>query len=426
MINGITKSTIPETGIPIWLIIVLIFINNDAFFFAFNSDSINSIPRYMAILICAILFLRAVVRKKRISIGLLAPYLTVVFFVIVSSYRNNDFINRTLATIVFVTEGMLLAWNYSFHDIFKKYEKVMYFLAISSIVIWIIAELVPDIIRAFPLVSPNSARIYNLFIGGVFDQFFLSGRLIRSNSIFWEAGVFQIYLNIALAYNLIVKQKIDVKKSIIYVIAILLTFSTASVVITSLLFGIYIFFKKADGDEKNKKTKFAFFIISIVSVVVLYIGVDAVFATYFTKVQQKGHGSTAMRLGSLAIGGYLTFNHPLFGIGASRLGEMFKYYMLEFGYVQFAFTYSFTNTIMYYSAVYGAIVGTVFVAGTYKVTRYYSDSVFFRMAIFMFFFLLYVDESLNSSVWPWIIVFLGWNYRIGSNSELISAKEGDL
>jgi hypothetical protein len=61
----------------------------------------------------------------------------------------------------------------------------------------------------------------------------------RSQGIFWEPGVFQVYLNIILFINLFLKKNINVRLVTIILISIFVTLSTTGIVVSFLLLSYY-------------------------------------------------------------------------------------------------------------------------------------------------------------------------------------------
>jgi len=134
-------------------------------------------------------------------------------------------------------------------DIDRYYINSMYFFAIVSLIFWSIISIIPSfkyflLDNITPLFYPITYFPgYDHLI--VFTMNFGNGEFLRNSGAFWEPGGFGIFLNIALIFNLIRTKKIIEKKNIVFILAVITTFSTGSyITLFILLFAFLIYSKR--------------------------------------------------------------------------------------------------------------------------------------------------------------------------------------
>lgn len=102
-------------------------------------------------------------------------------------------------------------------------------------------------------------------------------RIYRNASIFWEPGVFQIYLNFALVYLLFVKKKINFFKIIIILISIITTMSTTGIFLSGLIITLkIIFFKVKSVTYLIGKFILIIFVMFILIPFIVYFSYDKI------------------------------------------------------------------------------------------------------------------------------------------------------
>ncbi len=145
------------------------------------------------------------------------------------SANNGYSLTNVMYPAVFLI-GALIAYKYTKETFLRNYEKVMFVLAIFSLVGMAINYLAPSIIPLLPSYDYNDSTHRTAYF---FNFLYSEGWLIKRNSgIAWEPGVFQFLLNMALL-SLIEDRtrKLKLTKIIIYVLAIALTASTTGLII---------------------------------------------------------------------------------------------------------------------------------------------------------------------------------------------------
>lgn len=131
-------------------------------------------------------------------------------------------------------------------NFFKKYNVILYVLAGTSIVLYLIPFVFPEFPKLFPVIHDYAGASFHN--AGLFCYPTYIGRFYRNQSIFWESGAFQAFLNLAIFIELYIFKKPSKKHLLIYFIALMLTKSTTGYIIFILLFlGILPRLKKSNS-----------------------------------------------------------------------------------------------------------------------------------------------------------------------------------
>lgn len=159
----------------------------------------------------------------------------------------------------------------------KYYIQIIYFISIVSLVCWSIGVVFPD----FPYpgtieVHTASSSFYGTFYYTIgMDSLSRFGSSIGRNAgIFWEPGVFQVYLNIAfflvMCYN-----KENIKKRLTKAVVFAITIATTQSTMGYLIFMIQILFILLDDNELVRKyhlKKYVFLAFMVGGILVLLEG----------------------------------------------------------------------------------------------------------------------------------------------------------
>jgi hypothetical protein len=114
-----------------------------------------------------------------------------------------------------------------------KYRNVVLVLAISSVILYLIPFVLPTFPEQFPIVKDYAgSSFHNAYL---FCYPTYIGQFYRNQSIFWECGAYQAFLNVALFMELYGEEKPRWLYVIGYGIALLTTQSTTAYIIFMML-----------------------------------------------------------------------------------------------------------------------------------------------------------------------------------------------
>lgn len=399
------------------LLYIVIFFSGDTYLFGTNSnDLILTVARYSYIVICILILLRM---RLRLNItnnrNIVTAFVTIVTAFVLIAVINQESINVTGLKLLFMTVSFLLCTLMSFDKFANSFTKTIYFISLTANVYTMVAYIAPRLIRMLPVVvNTAGAKIYTCGFAGLLDGF-VDGPLVRTQGIFWEPGVFQMYINLAIAIELLYKASVSRKYMISFVISLILSFSTTGfiVCIWIVITYTYLLLKKSEC-SKDVLRKFAivtvFFIVSVVVLQFTVIG-DIVFGKIFDR-NNENFGSMTTRLAGVLVSIKIALSYPLHGIGMSNMSEVFLNTAIELKDVLGGWTHDNTNTLFYQFAAHGIPYGLFFTVGTFKFGNCFANGkIAFTVSVFIMILLMYMGENLQYSIFPYIIILYGYSWK---------------
>lgn len=393
------------------IVFILTFFSNDTYLFGTNSNTfLVSFPRYILLAFCLYSLLILAIRDG-LPIRLSYIWVEMIATFLIVSYLNEEHLNRTIIKILCITAGFLICCLFSFCDYAEAFCKVMNLVAISSIVFELIAYICPALLNLFPvMVNSTGVRFYTCFFSGL-DSRTLGSLTIRAGGIFWEPGVYQIYLNLAILFELIFLKNKKKNRLIAYIIALVITFSTTGYIAFAWILASYLLF----FDNKHNfsvQTKALYVgIIAIVSAATIFLFGDSLSTgVVFGKLFDSKSGTANVRYASVVTNIEVFLDYPLHGVGMERIADEFFTRTLKSPLI-YGFTDQNTNTLLYQFAVHGGIWGSLFLVGTFKFGNIFSKKKIQSVCVFIVLVIMYIGENLQVSILPYVIIFYGYNWR---------------
>ena len=251
--------------------------------------------------------------------------------------------SRILSIFIFVTFCVIKKI-----DILEILFHLIFYIAIVYLVFYLVfdyelVKIEPRWVIVFPDTDVQS--IYRSYLDiyyrsqGKLDLFGFV--LIRSNGPFWEAGMYQIFLNWSLVYAWFVRENSDLPqyKTNIIIIAIVFTTSTAGIINLLILFFLrYIY---------NKKSAYLLPFVIVIGSGIIY----ALYDLMSSKLETRSYYD---RTGALYEALSLFIEKPLFGHGASifviagLLGYIIKFGLIGFFPIIYFIRIVLINKILYH------------------------------------------------------------------------------
>ncbi|CAK7027238.1 MAG: hypothetical protein EUB_02389 [Eubacterium sp.] len=387
-----------------WLVYLLLLTSVDTVAFGTNSNRVMLfIPRIVGALF---IILFPIVTKKLTKINLRLGVVALILcgLIAISSYVNNAEVVSALSRIIMVLVAFSLANCMELRDFAKLFCRFMYFISCVAIITEILAYTLPSIFSIFPVVVNTASLSFPFFGIGAVD---LNYSLIRSMSIFWEAGACAIYVIIAIMFQLFVCNEPEKRKLIVYTITLLITFSTTGYIAIFALLLVYVLFSNNKYAMKYKVPIISALTIAIIAVFMaensfLY---DMVFA----KITDR-YSTSVVRYASIVNGFEIALENPILGVSSENLrAEMVRHAMATTKF-QFGANPMNTNTVTALCASYGLLFGGIFLTGTFKFFRKFTKSTISAIALFVVLMLCYCGEYFYSFL-PFIFTFYGFTYR---------------
>ena len=322
---------------------------------------------------------------------------------------NQDFKGGYVINILSFVIAFLFVLNVSFRTFIFYFERAIFIIASYSLIVMIIYLIMGTL--PFPqITNVNGYEHYNAFLSTlpVYDST-LNGRLYGP---FREPGVFQIFLNVALAFHIYLEKRITFLRGAVYITAVLLTFSTAGyIVLTGILVSWLL------GGNKIKYKKY-YLLLLLVAFGFLFYGTDffALGGKAFVKFSESGldNASTVSRLGSIWGNLDIMLHNPLVGVGYTKVATMFREYCaINYGV---GIGVSNTNTILYQFAAMGVFYGLLWFIPFY---RFFSNLGMAKAASHVLgisIMLSFMGENMIENIIVYIFIGYGLVY---SNKRLL-------
>jgi hypothetical protein len=388
------------------LITTMLFVSVDSIVFGTNASSLaQTIRKYMPIVLMVGLGFKALFQRKHIKMYLVFGILICIFIMInllVAPGQNS--VNNYISQIVLICVAMLVVINYSFESYIDSFGKIMYIVTLGSLIVYIIALLVPMTIKQFPIITNTSGLNYYWAIVAAVPEYGLHNTYwLRNTGLFREPGVFQIFLNLALAFHLFCSNRANIKKVIIYVVAIITTTSTTGFIALALLFCAYLVYK--NPNIKKNSVTWVLLVITIIVSILFYFGISDKLDYSLNKLSDITNPSTISRVGSIYANVDIWMDYPIFGIGASEIINEFPMRVMnQIG----VYAVDNTNTILFMFACYGIFIGLIFFVGCWLMCRSLVKQRIVVNILFIFLFVIYSGENLWYSYTPYILMMYGF------------------
>lgn len=413
MIKGLKDKSVNSLKLTHYIVLlIIIYISDDTFNFGTNENYTYLLAKYIVYLLLT-LYLLSVTNLKFLTIltkSSLVFYL-IVFFIIITSFYNFDVSGGYIYQIWLFFLACLVINFYSQKQFIYIYLKLVYILSFISLFIFIVSNISSSFFEMFPMQTNSAgANVYNLGICMVSFE----NTYIRNMSIFREPGVFMIYLNFAVILELFFKEEINRRYLLVFILAVVSTFSTAAFIILGTILFAYLFIKST----KKVVIKNKAIICGLIVLAALFILSSSQFySMIFDKIGKDsiGEGSSLARGVSVLANLNIFLENFLFGVGL-------KLYPLTFSKATLALIGlsldigNNTNTITTILAVYGVFTGGLFIYMLLSFAKKTSNSLVIRTLIFLVLIMFYSNEDMRYSLMS--ATMLMWGLKSRENNSI--------
>lgn len=230
---------------------------------------------------------------KKINIRRLSVYIVLIALIFLIGLLNDSNLVRVGGVILTLSSCFLFVEIIPKNVFVQYYKKIIFWLCVGSLISWVIVNFVGY--QAFPTVEimDDTYKIAGInfyeTIELQYSRYNLFGySFVRNNSIFWEGGAFQFFVNIALYFQ-IYDNTFNLKKprTIILIASVLTSLSLVGYIILSMNFLYFLI--KSPNLSKNRKT--VLFVISVISMFSIF---------YNTSLTNKGIDYMSLIMGAEA------------------------------------------------------------------------------------------------------------------------------
>lgn len=387
----------------IYLIVsIIFFVSNDSLSMRlFGENSYFIVQVIYFLLVVKLLFVAVNTETKRNMYFLIAMF----YIIFLTMFLCQDFIlGYGIQMISFLT-GFMIVRRVPFGKFTSAFNKVLFYVALLSLILFTLFLVYPHLMSYLPKqLNANDLDYINIF----FYIHYLD--MFRNTGVFREPGLYMIYLNMGLIFELFLTKKPNVKYIIVFVFAILTTLSTAGYIVLALIIIPYVF--------KSKSVKAIFAVTALSTVVIAFmINNYELFEQTLTKFSSEGGASSkeVSRVSSIIIPLYMFADSPFLGVGLTEFVDLYTSTSKEiFHQIEFTTAHS-TNTILNAMVTYGLIYASIIMFGIYKFAKLISNYWYVVLFIFVILLMLLSNEDIRYSLLFSAMLFYGLCMKKGSN-----------
>lgn len=398
-----TNSKIDKISFIVFFI--AIFISDDTFNFGTNDNYLYFIFKYLVyFLLTFYLIIKSNFKFFSILTKGSITFYFLVFSVLLTLLMNLDFSGGHIYQIWLLFLAILIVNHFTVSQFIYTYQLFIYFLSIISLLVFILSNISLSLFEIFPIQqNSNGATLYNLYLSVIFTD----SSFIRNTSIFREPGVFMIYLNFAVIFELFFKDKVNKRYLLIFIISILTTFSTAAFIILGTIFIGYLFTHSKNINTFKNKFLILFFLLLTLSI---FLITDEFYKLVFEKIGKDNisDGSSLARGVSIVANLNIFLDNFLYGVGINDFPTKFQQYTLKL--VGFSLDVgNNTNTITTLFAIYGVLYGSFFLYMIIIFAKKATNTIFSRFLVLLSLLMLFSNEQLRYSLMFTMLLMFGLN-----------------
>lgn len=346
-------------------------------------------------------FLFLVLFTKSINIKSIVIVCGLLFGIWLSVIMNGENKRNAIMVTFSILTMLMFANVFSLEKFTKSYIDVVYFLSVISLIGFALFSVVPGLRNYSVVTNAKGFQYTNLF-------FYIHPHSYNRNmGIFWEPGAFQMFIGLAMLLE-ILKEKARISRVLIFVAAIITTYSTTGYIALALILLLMLFQSKA----ASLNLKVGVGIITALLIIAIFVFQDVLFATagntpfgklvhFFSSkayLNSSVKTSTSIRFWGIVKGLEAFWESPVWGWGYEGLQEKL---------------YSFTRgintcTFINWFAVYGGLYGFLMLSGLIGFTRKMVKSGFMVFMVLLILFVLTISENMVNNVSVMILAVYGF------------------
>ena len=398
-----------DNYISFFLIFALIFYNNETFPSITYNGPLETVV-LLAIIISIFFLFKILIKDKKINIKSNFIILGLICLILVTMLLNLDFRGGYLKIILGLLIGYMMIHIISFENFIEIYIKVLFILALYSLI-------VTYLIRPITFNMPQAIfpRFYNMvglpLIDARLSVVVNMQNYFRNFGIFREPGVYQIFLNFALFFELfLIKRKINILNVIVFYMAIISTFSTAGYITGLIITMSFILFAKNKLDDNINRKKglmlVLFLIVLLFLIFIIYLGRNDLLRLMIRESSYYG------RIAAIKANLVTWIESPIFGKGLTQAllkdvpEKIQNYYP----------TLHNTSTIGALLSVFGLIFTSIYLFLIYKLISKSHCKILGKIFIFLAIMITISSQLLIYNELLYTIIIFG---IINDNSSLL-------
>lgn len=385
----INRRTIKS--IIVWLLMFGIIYSSSMVVF----ETFSGFIRLSILLVLSItLFL---IGRKKFNTKIVLIYFSFLLLIGISITINGTVIALDLGSMAAITSAMLIITTLSKEEYIESFTSIMMFLAICSLVTYILFIVAPSVVYRFPIHTWRMGRTQfaNMFLAAVpvsMNDYY------RNFGIFYEPGIYQIFINIALLFELFYRNT-NVKRVIVWVMTIITTLSTNGVISCGILlfaYGLKLVGRTSDKQAKKRRLRFLVLGTALVFCFIYFYGTGVIDNRLFNKfTTTRTSGTIFDRLNAITYALDKFFSDPIFGVGHTHLQDAYN------------ITFTPLNWFMFYGFLFG-LAANVFYC---KFVHDLNEKKGIKIVLSVFLLSILTSQNVAREWFVWCIVFYG-SYQV--------------
>lgn len=384
----IHKSSIVEFLTTLWIIyisgVVTFSYNNFWLFFT------GTIAMIALLLICG----KVIYSKDNVKLLALFIVLGIIVTVqLLISMLSGHIYYGSLKLLVLLLFLYLVVLNIKFERFIEFFVRIIYFIALISICLYWFNDVIVSS-GLFPTIRTDSVTAYtNLYL------YCINTSIVHRNcGVFWEPGAFQVYLNLALLFELYGLHEKKKCRILVLSIALLTTISTMGYFVFGLIMISYV----SQGENKGKLTALITLgVIALIAGSYLLPIIDSSFAYKFGLGGDGLSTNVTSRINPFLLDLHVIRDNPFGILGVDYYAEVLRVY--EVRYMLPFISSSCTHTMI--TVVFGLLPGLYFMYSFWKFSKIYVSSVFPCILIFIACIAMFATESFLMYGLYYLLVF---------------------
>lgn len=401
----IKKKRTTAYRIHFLLILLFIYISDDTVLFGTNANRAFANFKYIYIMISAVVFFIIVLGKNHSVIQKKCCYyiIALIGLIFSSMLVNADVRLGYFYKVCLLLYAYSLTQLIGLEEFAQHFTRIIYILALCSLIGYAVLYINPALLTIFPRVKNiASAFFYN---AGVFISPLRSGELLRNYGIFREPGVYQMFLIMALLFQMYIIRTNSLLRYIVYIAAIITTMSTTGYIALGVVMFLFIFNQKDLATSK----RIILILLVLICVVLLThytnifsLSLDDARSSVFVKLKNENSASRVARFASITENLRMALEKPFLGVGLTALGDKFPTYAkLHYGIR----TVHNTNTVLIQFAAHGLLYGFLWCIAYWKFARTINKK--YCLIVFITIIILYIGENLTFSGFASLFLMYG-------------------
>lgn len=390
----------------LWIIVFFCVLTSDTLLFQLTEIRTHkTVQEYLVIFFGLTMLISYTMKQQfRFSYKFLSYAVLPITLIMLSMLINTDLSGGYFVKIGLVLFSYFITSNIRLIDFSRMYIKLMTFISVFSLITYSLYDVISKYANTLPVVGVYDRFIYLIFAAVPLNSY----HRIRNWGPFWEPGVFQAYLIIAVILILFVHKKQNNFQLGVIITAIISTLSTTGYIALAIVFLAYLFQINSKSEVKKLGLIFG---IGVLSIVFLSYSED-IFSRIFDKLLfENSDRSFELRIQAIYYNLIIFLENPLFGTGIMDRMNVF----LQMGISDGITGMPDTNTTFQMLAVFGIGLSSIFILLQWKFVRLITTNFTSRTMIFIVIMIILNTEPLMFSIFFNMLFYWGVHPKYDEN-----------